>query len=68
MRIVMGDISEEELRSLSRNRINTRVLAHEGMRIYPCIGCMDCFGRRFGHCAINDGLTEGLDRLSYFEE
>ena len=64
----MGDISEEELRSLSRNRINTRVLAHEGMRIYPCIGCMDCFGRRVGHCAITDALTEELERLSYFEE
>ena len=68
MKIVIGDISEEELRSLPRNRINTRVLAHEGMRIYPCIGCMDCFGRRVGHCAISDGLTDGLERLGYFEE
>lgn len=68
MKIVMGDISEEELRSLPRNRINTRILVHEGMRIYPCIGCMDCFGRRVGRCAIRDGLTDELDRLGYFEE
>ena len=68
MKIVIGDISEEELRSLPRNRINTRVLVHEGIRIYPCIGCMDCFGRRLGHCAISDGFTGELERLGYFEE
>ena len=68
MKIVLGDISEAELRSLPRNMLNTRIFVHEGMRIYPCIGCMDCFARRFGHCAIRDALTEDLETLGYFEE
>ena len=40
MKIVIGDISEEELRSLPRNRINTRVLVHEGIRILGLGGSM----------------------------
>lgn len=68
MRIVMGDLLEAELRSLPKNLTNGRILLHSGLRVYPCIGCMDCLGRRPGHCSIKDALAGELEVLGIFDE